>query len=112
MNAFRMLMLAVLSLGLFSVVARAEDAGKTDAEIIAAQKPTYPLKTCVVSGEKLGAMGQSIDLVVQGRLVELCCKGCVKTVKADPAKYLKLIDDASNKDNKTPDAGGHGGHQH
>jgi hypothetical protein len=60
----------------------------------------YPLDTCVVSGEKLGEMGAPIDYIHKeagkpDRLVRFCCKMCVPKFKKDPAKYLKLIDEAA-----------------
>lgn len=59
----------------------------------------YPLNTCVVSGEDLGSMGDAYDYIhkVEGqpdRLVRMCCEGCVKKFKKDPAKYLARIDAA------------------
>jgi len=62
---------------------------------------TYPLDTCVVSGEKLGGeMGAPIDYIYKeagkpDRLVRFCCKMCIPKFKKDPAKYLKLIDEAA-----------------
>ena len=68
----------------------------------AADKATYPLDICVVSGDKLegGSMGGPVDYVYKqegkpDRLVRFCCKNCIKDFKKDPAKYLKKIDDAS-----------------
>lgn len=66
----------------------AEDAKQADAA-----KP-YPLKTCIVSGEKLGEMGKPYTLVHEGREIKLCCKGCLKDFQKDPAKYLKKLDAA------------------
>merc|ERR1711879_835757 len=65
-----------------------------DAMIIKQQAPTYPLTTCVVSGEKLGEMGKPIQRVIGNRLVEFCCSGCVGKAQKDPAKYLAKIDAA------------------
>jgi hypothetical protein len=61
---------------------------------------SYPLDTCVVSGEKLGSMGAPIDYTHKeegkpDRLVRFCCKMCIPKFKKDPAKYLKLIDEAA-----------------
>jgi YHS domain-containing protein len=53
----------------------------------------YLLHACPVSGKKLGSMGAPIVLEVEGREVRLCCKGCIKKVKAEPAKYAKAVDD-------------------
>jgi len=54
----------------------------------------FTLTTCPVSGEALGSMGEPIALTVEGRQVKLCCKGCVKRMKAEPAKYLEKVDEA------------------
>jgi hypothetical protein len=53
----------------------------------------YPIDTCVVTGEKLGAMGEPVSVAHEGRKVLLCCKGCVKKFNAEPKKYLKILDD-------------------
>lgn len=65
--------------------------GLLDKAVIEAQKKTYTAKTCVVSGEALGSMGDPIDMVVGNRLVRLCCKSCVKTFRADAAGYLRKL---------------------
>ena len=54
----------------------------------------YPLKTCVVSGAKLGTMGKPVTLTHQGREVRLCCPACEPKFKADPDAFMKKIDDA------------------
>lgn len=84
-----------------------------------ATQPTtrpYPLKTCVVSGDKLGDMGKPVVLNYEGREVQLCCKGCVDDFKQDPAKYLKKLDEAQAAATTKPAEGGehkgHGGHKH
>lgn len=57
-----------------------------------AAKP-YPLDTCVVSDEKLGADPgmKPYAFVHEGQEVKLCCKSCLKDFKKDQAKYLKKI---------------------
>ena len=57
----------------------------------------YPLDTCVVSGDKLGAMGEPVVYEYKGRKVKFCCKGCIKDFEKDPAKYLEKIDNAKKK---------------
>ena len=52
---------------------------------------SYPLTTCVVSGEKLGEMGSPVVINYQGTEVHFCCSGCVKKFNADPAKYLAKL---------------------
>jgi hypothetical protein len=76
-------------------------AGKPPATDAAPAKSAYPLTTCVVSGEDLGGdMGDAVDYTYKqdgqpDRLVRLCCEKCVPKFEKDPAKYLKLIDDAA-----------------
>ncbi len=98
----------ILSASTLSVLA-AHDHPKTDkpaapsapdADWLAKAKADYPLKTCAVSGEDLGSMGEPFDYIHQpadqpARLVRMCCDGCVKKFKKDPAKYLALIDAAT-----------------
>lgn len=57
----------------------------------------YPLDTCVVSGEKLGGMGEAYSLVQDGQEVKLCCKGCLKAFNKDTAKYMAKIKEAADK---------------
>jgi len=69
---------------------------KIDTMIIESQLAYYPLDRCVVSGEALTMNGEdiAIDFVYNNRLVRLCCKGCVKDFKAEPAKYMAKLDAA------------------
>jgi len=61
---------------------------------LAAQKAVYPLKTCVVGGESLGSMGDPVEFVHEGRLVQFCCEGCIDDFKKDSTKYLAKLDQA------------------
>jgi YHS domain-containing protein len=72
---------------------------KLDDAIIAAQKPSYPLNTCVVSGDTLGRMGEPVDYVFGNRLVQLCRRECVSTFNKDPERYLEMINAASKPAN-------------
>lgn len=65
-----------------------------NAALVRVQRASYPLETCVISGEKLGEMGTPVEHVVEGRLVRLCCKGCTKGVDKDPAAAFAKIDAA------------------
>lgn len=62
-----------------------------DKAVVKQQKPQYPLETCVVSGAKLGSMGEPVDYVVASRLVRFCCKGCLPKFASDPSAYLEKI---------------------
>lgn len=58
---------------------------------IAKQKATYPLETCIVTGEPLGSMGEPIDYLWGTRLYRLCCGGCKKGVQKNAdALWAKL----------------------
>lgn len=59
-----------------------------------AQRPDYPLETCVVAGGALGSMGDPVEIVIAGRLMRFCCAGCIPKAKSDPAKYIERIDAA------------------
>lgn len=63
-----------------------------DAQVIADQKPSYPLTTCIVSDEPLDE--KAVDVVVANRLMRVCCSKCTDKILANPAAYIKKIDDA------------------
>ena len=60
----------------------------------------YTLKTCIISGDKLGEMGEPFVYAYKGREIKFCCKGCLKDFNKDPKKYLKMIDEAEAKAKK------------
>jgi YHS domain-containing protein len=51
----------------------------------------YPIDTCLVSGEKLGSMGDPVVIVHEGREIKFCCDSCVPDFKKDPDKYLEKL---------------------
>lgn len=55
------------------------------------------LKTCPVSGEKLGEMGKPVVFTYKDQEVKLCCKSCKKDFDKTPEKYMKLIRAADKK---------------
>ena len=97
------------------LAALAADHQHGDAKAADAKAKPYPLKTCIVSGEKLGEMGKPYVFVKDGQEFKLCCKGCLKDFNKEPAKYIKKLADAqkSGKDAKpTAPAHDHSAHQH
>ncbi len=56
-----------------------------------AVKPYKP-DTCIVSGEKLGEMGEALVFTHEGQEIKLCCKKCKPKFDKDPAPYLKKLD--------------------
>src|SRR4051812_11001380 len=80
--------------------AEKKSAQKTDIAAPAAKPDAdnYPLKTCVVSNEALGDDFISYPFHQAGkpdRIIRFCCEGCIDDFKADPAKFLKKLDDAA-----------------
>lgn len=63
--------------------------GKSEAKKETA-KP-YPLKTCIVSGDKLGQMGKPVVFTYKGQEIKLCCEDCREDFNKKPAKYLKKL---------------------
>jgi YHS domain-containing protein len=65
-------------------------AAPAAGEKTAAVKP-YPLTTCLVSGEKLGSMGEPIVLNHKGQEIKFCCKQCQPDFEKNPDKYLAKL---------------------
>ena len=89
----------VLAAGITVAVAALAPAGIARDHVEKA-KP-YPIKTCIVSGEKLdGDMGKPYVFTYEGRGIKLCCKGCLKDFKKEPAKYIKKLEEAEKQAEK------------
>lgn len=63
----------------------ATPAPSGDAELIVRQR------ICPVTDEELGSMGPPVKVVVEGRTVFLCCKGCESALRKEPKKYLAKL---------------------
>ncbi|MCU0793380.1 MAG: hypothetical protein MUE42_11155 [Opitutaceae bacterium] len=99
-----------------SLLASAATLAASEAAPAAGASSTYPLTTCVVSGEALGSMGDAYvhlhkETGKPDRKVRLCCKGCLKKFTKDPAKYLGKLDAAAAPAPTAP-AASHAGHAH
>lgn len=51
----------------------------------------YPLKTCIVTDNSLGSMGDVQRITHEGREIKFCCKPCVAKFRKNPAKYLAKL---------------------
>lgn len=91
------------------LAALAADHQHGDAKATDAKAKPYPLKTCIVSGEKLdGDMGKPYVFVHEGQEIKLCCKGCLKDFNKEPANYIKKLADAQKTGaNAKPSAPAH-----
>jgi YHS domain-containing protein len=85
------LLLAGIVAGLCLVVA-------ASAEEAAQAKPQT---MCPVMNE---AINKSLYVDFEGKRLYVCCKGCVSTVKKDPAKYIKKMEAEGITLAKTPAA--------
>jgi YHS domain-containing protein len=94
MKALRTLIAAILVASFLTPVCGLADDKKSDK-----LKP-YTLKTCVVSGDKLGEMGDPYVYEYKGREIKFCCKGCLKDFNKEPEKYIKKIEEAEAKAKK------------
>ncbi|QEG41264.1 hypothetical protein [Roseimaritima ulvae] len=65
---------------------------QADAAALAAQK------VCPVMDEPLGSMGTPIKVMVGDKPIYLCCKGCIKKIQAEPAKYLAMVYGSGNRE--------------
>ncbi|VAX42362.1 hypothetical protein MNBD_PLANCTO02-1087 [hydrothermal vent metagenome] len=61
---------------------------KLSADDLAAVKAQ---KICPVTKEKLDSMGVPIKVDVKGGPIWVCCKSCIKEVKANPEKFLAVL---------------------
>jgi type II secretory ATPase GspE/PulE/Tfp pilus assembly ATPase PilB-like protein len=75
---------------------KAEIFKQIDEGVIAAQKASYPLEKCPISGEELGkdATMKPVDFVYNTRLVRFCCPKCIDGFKKDPAATMQKLDRA------------------
>ena len=71
-------------------------SGAADAK---AKARPYPLTTCLVSDEKLGADPdmKPYVFVEDGQEIKLCCKSCLKDFKKDKAAMMKKLAAAEKK---------------
>jgi len=100
MKIFRFATTLVVALGIQAAALAASSDAKNAADPKAPKPKPYPLKTCVVSGEKLGEMGDPHVFTYKGQEIKLCCKNCEKDFKKDPAKYIKKMDEEAKKAKK------------
>lgn len=56
---------------------------------------------CPIMG---GEVNKNLFVDYQGKRIYVCCKGCIGTVKKDPAKYIALLEKEGITLDKTPAA--------
>lgn len=84
----------------------ASDTAPAQRSSQTAQVKPYPVDWCIVTGEKLGSMGDPITKNYQGQEVKFCCKYCIPEFEKTPATFLAMIDSAATGLLKQPEHGG------
>jgi hypothetical protein len=83
-----------------------EDAAKEEADIKAAlaklgdedRKLALAQGYCAIEDDhRLGTMGTPVKVIVEGKPVFICCKGCKKDVEKEPKKALAKVDELKKK---------------
>ncbi|MBI5802681.1 MAG: efflux RND transporter periplasmic adaptor subunit [Verrucomicrobia bacterium] len=65
-------------------------APKANEPLPSGVKP-YPLDVCIVTGLKLGSMGDPPSLIHQGQQFKFCCGACTPKFNEEPAKFLQKL---------------------
>lgn len=117
MNKFTsLLLIPALAVGLISCSDSTEPATNGPSGPESVESTEYPLDVCVVSGEKLGSMGDPITLEVEGHTFKICCASCEKKLRATPDKYIKMLESGevggSHEGHDGHSDGDHSGHDH
>ncbi|MDB6078278.1 MAG: hypothetical protein JWO82_2025 [Akkermansiaceae bacterium] len=70
-----------------------KEAAPAATTATAAVRP-YPLKTCLVTGDKLDPKDEQVTTVYKGQEYQLCCRKCLAKFKKNPEKYAALLNKA------------------
>lgn len=68
---------------------------KIDEAVTEQQAASYPLSTCLISGDDLG--DKPINFVYENRLVRFCCEMCIDTFLKDPNTHVAKLNEAAVK---------------
>ncbi len=77
----------------------AKDAKSDNSSDTSVAKKGKAQTLCPVMG---GEIDKNIYSDVNGKGIYVCCKGCVGMVKADPGKYIKILEDQGVEIEKAP----------
>ena len=86
------ILISLTAIAIASVSSNKQQSSTATSVAEAVAKP-YPLETCLVSGEKLGEMGEPFVFTHEGQEIKLCCKSCKKKFDKDPSAYLKKLEE-------------------
>jgi YHS domain-containing protein len=89
-------LLPFAALALITASCNKQDEQPASAQSSQSAVKHYPLETCLVSGEKLGSMGDAIVMNHEGQEIKFCCDSCIPKFKKDPSKYLSKLEHAGH----------------
>jgi len=92
-----LIVIAVVMLNGFLVYPQT-DKPATDVKAV---KEAKVQTICPVEG---GKINKKIFVDVKGKRIYMCCSGCIESVKADPDKYMKILEDQGVTIEKAPEA--------
>ncbi|MFZ2657724.1 MAG: hypothetical protein WAX69_22515 [Victivallales bacterium] len=98
MKKLMILIAAVMLAGLYL----SAEADKPAADAKDAKKEAKVQTTCPITGH--AAVDKKTFVDVKGKRIYMCCPGCAKTIKADPDKYIKQLEDQGIVLEKAPEA--------
>jgi hypothetical protein len=84
---FGAVVVVLLALGSAAFAADAQEKKQED-------KP-YPLSVCLVTDEKLGAMGEPHVIQYKDREIKFCCDHCEKDFHKEPQQFLAKLEKAA-----------------
>lgn len=95
-NLLRLSAVALFAGSLFTGTGLAAEA-KAKEKSKAAK--AYPLKTCLVSDEELGADPdmKPFSFAFEGQEIKLCCKSCKKDFDKEPKKFMTKLGEEAKK---------------
>lgn len=85
--------LILSSFALLFSACKPQETTTSDASAEALAAKPYPLDICVVSGEKLGSMGDPVVILHEGQEIKFCCDSCEPKFRKAPAKFLSKLED-------------------
>ena len=66
--------------------------------------PEVGNKICPVSSEKVGQMGEVVQIEYKGKMYNLCCKMCLKDFNKDPEKFSKKAEEIAEQEKMETEA--------
>lgn len=91
----KIIIITLITIAIASVSCNKSENNTAASAVETGSKP-YPLDTCLVTGEKLGSMGEPVVSNHEGQEIKFCCDACVPKFKKDPAKYLSELEHAGH----------------